>query len=382
MLVPRRLILIAIALLALGSSLHAEPPGDRPLRVYIGTYTGSGSKGIYVAHFDPADGHFSAANLAIDLESPSFLAVHPNQKFMYAVSENYGHGTVMALSINPDDSLTLLNTQSSGGKGPCYVTTDPSGRVALVANYGDGIFESLPITADGKLAGPASVIHDEGHSVNKSRQEGPHAHSINPDPAGHFAFGCDLGLDHVQIFQLDTEHGTLTADQPAFAEVPPGSGPRHLAFHPNGRFVYVISEIANTITAFTYQPATGEMKSIQTLSTLPADFHGQSYCAEVQVHPSGQFLYGSNRGDDSLALFTIDQATGQLTPHGQFKTGGKTPRNFRMDPTGKWLMAANQDSGTVNLFRIDAATGALTPSGSRFVPSPCCIRFAQTASPQ
>jgi 6-phosphogluconolactonase len=368
--------LIAIAFFSLGHSVQAQPKIDAPLRVYFGTYTGSASKGIYVSHFDPSDGHFSAASLAIELESPSFLAVHPDQKHLYAVSESYGHGVAIAMSINTDDSLTVLNRQTSGGTGPCYISLDPTGHVALIANYGSGTFESIPIEPGGQFAKPASVMQDSGHSANKSRQEGPHAHSINPDPAGHFAFGCDLGLDRVQIFKIDTATGTLTPNTPPFAELPPGSGPRHLAFHPSGKFAYVISELTNTVSAFTYQPETGEMKLIQTITCLPADFKGQSWCAEVQVHPSGKFLYGSNRGDDSLAVFSVDETTGMLTPHGQVKTGGKTPRNFRMDPSGKWLMVANQDSGTVNLFRVDLATGGLTPSGSRFVPSVCCIRFA------
>ena len=372
----RQLIAIFPAFLSVGSLAYAQPKVDAPLRVYFGTYTGSSSKGIYVSHFDPADGHFSAANLAIELESPSFLAVHPDQKHLYAVSESSGHGAAVAMSINADDSLTLLNRQPSGGKSPCYISLDPTGRVALVANYGSGSFESIPIEPGGQFGKPATVIQDSGHSVNKSRQEGPHAHSINPDPTGHFAARLRPRHRPREYFQNRYSHRHTYSEHPTLRRATPGSGPRHLAFHPSGKFAYVISELTNTVSAFTFQSDTGEMKLIQTITTLPADFKGQSWCAEVQVHPSGKFLYGSNRGDDSLAVFSIDETTGMLTPQGQVKTGGNMPRNFRMDPSGKWLMVANQKSDTVNLFRVDLATGGLTPSGSRFVPSVCCIRFA------
>ncbi|HEU4751893.1 MAG TPA: lactonase family protein, partial [Armatimonadota bacterium] len=314
--------------------------------------------------------------------NPSFVAIHPNHRFLYAANEvgSYGGqktGSVTAFAIDPaTGALTKLNDRSSHGDGPCFVSVDHRGRDVLVANYGAGSVAALPIGADGRLGEATAAIQHHGSSVDPQRQEGPHAHSINVAPDNRFAFAADLGLDKILIYRFDAARGTLTPNEPAFAKVAPGSGPRHFAFHPNGRHAYVINEMKSTVTAFDYDPKRGALAEIQTLSTLPADFHGGSSCAEVQVHPSGKFLYGSNRGHNSIAMFRIDPATGKLTAIGHEPTGGKTPRNFGIDPTGKYLLAANQDSDSLVVFRIDPESGRLTPTGSRVeVPMPVCVRF-------
>jgi 6-phosphogluconolactonase len=349
------------------------------LWVYIGTYTGPKSKGIYVMKMDAATGQLSEPRVAAEVANPSFLTLHPSHKFLYAVSEGGGKdgGVVSAFSIAPETGLlTLLNQQTSGGDGPCFVGLDPAGKMALVANYGSGSFESLPIGEDGKLGVPSTKIQDAGAGPNSKRQQGPHAHSINSDAAGRFAVAADLGLDKLFIFRLDPLAATLTPNDPPFFHTAPGAGPRHFTFHPGGKFAYVINELNSTVTALAYDAEKGALSELQTLTTLPADFHDNNSTAEVQVHPSGKFLYGSNRGHDSLAAFSIDERTGKLTPIGHYPTLGKTPRNFRMDPAGNFLLAAHQGSDSVVAFKVDLKTGALTPTGqSVSMGQPVCVKF-------
>ncbi|MBM4019453.1 MAG: lactonase family protein [Planctomycetes bacterium] len=354
----------------------------RAMRVYIGTYTGPKSKGIHQMRLDVASGSLSAPELAGETANPSFLAVHPGRRFLYAVSEVRGPdgksgGAVSAFAVAPDTgALEFLNKQSTGGAGPCYVAVDREGRCALAANYGSGSVCAMPIGPDGRLAEAAAVVQHAGSGPDPKRQQGPHAHSINPDPTGRFALAADLGLDKVLIYRFDAARAALAANDPPAASVAPGAGPRHLAFHPNGRFAYVINEMACTVTAFAWDAARGRLAELQTLSTLPADFRGASTCAEVQVHPAGRFLYGSNRGHDSIAVFALDAETGRLTPRGHQPTQGRNPRNFAIDPTGTFLLAANQNSDTVLVFRIDGQTGGLAPVGApAAVPSPVCIKF-------
>lgn len=362
--------------------LCASPAAEAQMfRVYFGTYTGKDSRGIYQATFDAATGKLGEPSLAGEAVNPSFLAIHPSGKFLYAVGEiadfeGQKTGGVTAFAIDPaTGNLTRLNQQSSMGTGPCHITVDKAGTTAFVANYGGGSCASLPIGPDGKLAPAASGIQHEGKSVNEKRQTAPHAHSINLDPANRFAFVADLGLDKVLVYKVDAAKHTLTPNTPPSASVAPGSGPRHFAFHPSGKTAYVINELANTVTAFAYDAEKGVLTEIQTINTLPADFTGTSYTAEVVAHPSGKFLYGSNRGHDSLAVFQID-AAGKLTAAGHVPTGGKTPRNFNVDPTGKWILAGNQGSGTVTVFAVDQGTGMLTPTGQSInVGAPVCLRF-------
>jgi 6-phosphogluconolactonase len=378
-------VLVGSALLALSLmnvSFGQGTAAPSSLRVYFGTYSGAMSKGIYHSTLDLTSGQLSAPELSADVKNPSFVAIHPTGKFLYAVSEISDFqgkplGGVSAFSIDAaSGKLTLLNQQSSTGAGPCHLVVDAAGKNVLVANYGGGSVASLPIDATGMLAEASASIQHTGSSVNKSRQEKPHAHSINLDRANKFAFAADLGLDKVLIYKFDAARGSLVANDPPAGVVSPGSGPRHFAFHPSNRFAFVNNEMTSSITSFQYDAAKGSLTEIHTLSTLPHDVAGNS-TAETVVHPSGKFVYVSNRGHDSIAIFTLDEASGKLTAAGHCPTGGKTPRNFNVDPTGQYLLAANQSTNDVFTFRIDAKSGQLTPVGTKIeVGSPVCIRFA------
>jgi 6-phosphogluconolactonase len=365
---------------------ETKKKGRGKLMVYIGTYTAAKSKGIYIFRMDPTTGDLTAVGVSPEVANPSFVTIHPNRHYLYAVNEISDYegkksGAVSAFSIDPATGmLTLLNQQSSQGDGPCHLTVDHSGKNVLVANYGSGSVASLPIQEDGKLGAATSTDQHEGSSVNKSRQEGPHGHSIYMDPFNRYVLSCDLGLDKVMIYRYDAAKGVLTPSSPAYTVTEPGAGPRHLAFHPNKRYAYVINEMGNTIVAYTYDQHTGLMTMFQTVSTLPDGFTGDNTTAEIAVHPSGKFLYGSNRGDDSIAIFTVDPATGKLTAAGRQSTQGKTPRNFAIDPTGQFLLAANQNSDNVVVFRIDQQTGQLTPTGNSVeVSMPVSIAFLPIA---
>jgi 6-phosphogluconolactonase len=286
-------------------------------------------------------------------------------------------GAVGAFSLDATTGmLTFLNRVSSGGAGPCHLVVDKTGKNVLVVNYGSGSTAVLPLEADGRLKEASSFVQHQGSSIDKKRQQGPHAHSVNLSADNRFAMVADLGLDQVLVYRFDAAKGSITPNEPPFAAVKPGSGPRHFAFHPGGKFAYVINEMASTVTAFTYDAARGVLKETQTITTLPADFSGVNHTAEVQVHPSGKFVYGSNRGHNSIAVFTVDVKKGTLTSVEQVSTQGKTPRNFGIDPTGRWLLAANQDTDNVVVFRIDAKTGRLTPTGQVLeVGAPVCVKF-------
>ncbi|MFH1743654.1 MAG: lactonase family protein [bacterium] len=349
--------------------------------VYFGTYTGGNgsSKGIYRSTLDLDTGELSEPVLVVETANPSFLEIHPNGKFLYAVSESGGAGGVSAFAIDPDTGgLKLLNQQTSAGAGPCYVCIDHAGKNVLVANYGSGSASVIPINADGTLGEPTGFVQHEGSSVNPSRQSGPHAHSVNVSPDDRFAFVADLGLDKILIYKLDIEKGTIVANSPPYAQVKPGAGPRHFAFHPSGKFAYLINELNGTMTSFAYDASSGALTEIQTITTLPSGFQGDNWCAEVRAHPGGKFLYGSNRGHDSIVVYRIEPGKGTLTFVEHETAGIKTPRNFNIDPTGKFCLVANQDADTVVVFRIDQKTGALEPTGHKIsVGKPVCIRFLQ-----
>jgi 6-phosphogluconolactonase len=271
--------------------------------------------------------------------------------------------------------LTLLNQQASGGTGPCHVAVDATGKCVLLANYGSGSIAALPLNKDGSLGAQGCFIQHEGSSVNQKRQAGPHAHFILPDPSNSLALACDLGLDKVMIYDLSPSKASLTPHTPTFATVKPGAGPRHFVFRPDSRFVYVVNEMGSSVTAFTWDKKAGSMQEVQMVSTLPAGFKGDNTCAEIQVHPSGKYVYASNRGHDSIALFAIGK-DGKLTAAGHTPTQGQGPRNFVLDPSGKWLLAANQRSNNIVLFRVDGKSGKLTPDGQVLqATSPVCIRF-------
>ncbi len=352
--------------------------------VYFGTYTKTSSKGIYVSRFDAFNEKISEPELAAETTNPSFLALHPDGRFLYAVGEMNGfdgrpEGAVKAYSIHTANGhLALLNQQSSGGKGPCHISTDHHGKVVLVANYGGGNIAAFPIDKNGHLSKSTAFVQHVGSSVHPQRQKEPHAHSINVDPSNRFAVAADLGIDKLMIYQLNTASGTLTSNDPSFSELHPGAGPRHFSFHPHGRFAYAINELDCTVTAFAFNRKKGLLKPIQKISTLPEgeNLHPGYSTAEVLVHPSGKFLYGSNRGHDSIVVFAINQKNGRLALVENKPTQGKTPRNFGIEPTGKFLLAANQNSDTVVVFRINPDTGRLTPTGQVLsVPMPACVRF-------
>jgi len=351
--------------------------------VYIGTYTGQKSKGIYAYRFDRATDRLTSLGLMAETTNPSFLAVHPSRRFLYAVNEIHRYegrptpGGVSAFAIDPrTGKLTFLNEVSSRGAGPCYVVVDKTGKCVLVANYTGGSVAAFPVLEDGRLGEASAFVQHAGSSVDPKRQAGPHVHSINPSPDNRFAIAADLGLDQLLVYRLDPTKGLLAPNDPAFAKVNPGAGPRHLAFHPSGRFAYVNTEMQSTVSALSYDAAGGVLHELQMISTLPKDSAGNGGAGEVQVHPTGKFLYGSNRGHDSIAVFAIDGGKGTLTAVAYVSTQGETPRNFGIDPTGAFLFAANQDSDNIVVFRIDPNTGRLTPTGQVFeVPSPVCVKF-------
>lgn len=370
----RQAWLAAVVLAAAGSVAGAES-----IAVYLGTYTGGegGSKGIYRSVLDTETGRLAEPVLAAEAKNPSFLEIHPNGKYLYAVSESGGAGSVSAYAIDGETGdLTFLNRQPSRGAGPCHVSVDHGGRNVLVANYGSGSAAVVPICADGGLAEPTGFAQHTGSSVNPRRQKGPHAHSINVSVDDRFAFVADLGIDKIMIYRLDVAAGTMVANRPAHVELEAGAGPRHFAFGPDGKRAYVINELNCTMTAFAYDAASGTLRETQTVPTLPEGFEGRSTCAEVRVHPGGKFLYGSNRGHDSIVVYRIDAASGRLTFVEHETAGIKTPRNFNIDPTGALCLVCNQGSDSVAVFRIDRETGALEPTGHEIsVGWPVCVRF-------
>ncbi|MGA7306149.1 MAG: lactonase family protein [Rhodothermales bacterium] len=360
-----------------------EPPDDH-VRVYVGTYTRGASQGIYLMDLDLRSGELTSHGLVAATVNPSFLAVSPDGEFLYAVNEvseldGAQSGGVSAFKIDSaSGNLTFLNQRLSGGTGPCYLIIDKEGKHVLVANYGGGSVASFPVLDDGSLGEKSSFDQHEGSSVNPERQEGPHAHSIVLDRANRYALSADLGLDEVLAYRFDSDDGALVANDPPFVKTALGAGPRHLAFRPDGRFVYVINEMHPSVTAFRYDSENGVLAEVQNVSTLPGEAQPWYSGADIHVHPSGRFLYASNRGHDTIAVFAIDGDSGTLTPVEYQSTRGKTPRNFAIDPTGQYLLAANQGSNTIVVFRINQDTGALGPTGKiASVPLPVCLKFAR-----
>ncbi len=354
------------------SSNHSEIP------VYIGTYTNAGGKGIYRAQFDSEHGTLSEPVVVAQIPSPSFLALHPSGQYLYAVIESTS-GTsphnVAAFQIDPrTGGLKELNRQSSHGGGACHLAVDHQGRNVLVANYGGGSIAVVPIDEHGHLQPASCNFKFEGKGLDPKRQEAPHAHQICLDPTGRFAFVPDLGLDHIRAYRLESSRGLLIpADRPV-TFVTPGSGPRHIAFHPSRPVAYVINELVSTIDVYSFDNRQGSLERLQTVSSLPQGYTGPRWAAEIAAHSNGRWLYASNRGHDSIAWFEIDPVTSQLRHGGEVNPGGKTPRHFSIDPSGKWVICANQDSGNVVVFAIENSTGALNQQGKPIdVPSPVCV---------
>ena len=348
--------------------------------IFLGTYTKGESKGIYSCRFDDATGALTDFRLAAETPSPSFLALHPNGKFLYAVNEtdNYGgetSGAVTAYRIADGEGgvLKKLNAVSSHGAHPCHLVLTPGAKAVIIANYTGSTVATIEIKADGSLGRTLNRIVHKGSGLLKPRQADPHPHAVNLDPANRFVFISDLGMDQIVRYELE-ENGQLSKSLGS-TKVDPGTGPRHFAFHPGANFGYVLNEITRTITAFRYNAASGELTEIQTISTVPEGW-ARGSTAEIFIHPNGRFLYSSNRGHDSIACFNIHQGCGKLSLIEIEKTGGRTPRNFNLDPSGRWIIAANQSSGDLQVFSIDQKTGALEPTAAHLeIPAPVCVVF-------
>ncbi len=347
--------------------------------LFIGTYTeheGSQSEGIYVYRMDSASGELTFVREVKGILNPSFLALHPQKDFLYAVNEVTSFagevgGGVSAFSVDRESGeLSLLNAYSSRGKDPCYLSIEQTGRFVLVANYSSGNVAMFPIQPDGQLGPATDVVQHSGSSVDPDRQTGPYAHCIRPDPTNRFAIATDLGADKLLIYQMDLEHGKL--HKQAEVKVQPGAGPRHLIFHPSGQYMYLINELNSSLIVYRYRP--GSLEELQTLPTLPPDYKGQNLCADL--HICRNYLYASNRGHDSLAWYLIDGNTGRLTCQGRIASGGRYPRGFVIDPSDAFLLVAHERSDNIVVFRIDPATGSLSRTGQEAkLSQPVCMRF-------
>jgi 6-phosphogluconolactonase len=349
--------------------------------VYIGTYTHlpSTSEGIYLYSLDTQTGKIDDAGLAAKIEDPSWLTIGAGGKYLYCCASADDHATSIVAAYSIDragGSLTPINWQPSNGRGTTQVGVDPANTGAVSANYSSGDITLFPIDAQGALEAARPVIKHHGSSINPDRQRQPYPHSCNFDPTGRHVYVPDLGVDKVYVYNYDAKAQQLTDGNPPFVKVPAGFGPRHMTFHPNGKFVYLINEMGGALIAYRYDQLTGNLTEVQTISTLPPEYHGENTSAEVEITPDGRFLYASNRGPDDLAIFSIDQETGALESIGYVSTQGKGPRDFRIDPTGKFLFAANQYSESVVVYRIDERTGGLTPTGQVLhVSEPVCVAF-------
>jgi 6-phosphogluconolactonase len=373
-------VLLVLVFAATASAFAA----DSQYLVFVGTYTGKGSQGIYSYRFDAATGNLTAIGLAAESPNPSFLVADPQGRFLYAVNEvnefnGKPTGGVSAFGIDRGTGkLTPLNQVSSMGAGPAHISLDQTGHYVLVANYDAGSVAAFPILADGKL-GPNSAFQQQlGSSANKERQEGPHAHAIVASHDDRFVLAADLGADKIFVYRFDSKNGSLSPNDPAFVTLPPGSGPRHLAFGTSGKFLYLADELTGAVSVFAYNPQSGVLSPKQTVSALPDNFHGDNTEAEIAVDPSGKFLYVSNRGDqtNSLTVFQISATDGTLTFVQRVPSGGKAPRNFAIDPTGQWLLAANQGSDNIQIFRVDRRSGRLTPTSQiSGIVAPVCVIF-------
>jgi 6-phosphogluconolactonase len=373
----------AFALAALTGFVSAESVMADTLRVYVGTYTnGTKSEGIYRFDLDTATGKATSPAVAAKVANPSFLAIHKNGKHLYSVNEIDNQngkkaGGLSAFEIQTNGDLKLLNQVETGGTAPCHLTIDPTGKFVLFANYGGGSSGAVAIEGDGSLGKTTAFVQHKGKSVNPNRQEGPHAHSVNFSPDGKFAYVADLGLDKVLIFAFDASSGSMTPANPPHVTVKPGSGPRHFAFAPGGKRAYVINEIGNTVVAFDVNPATGSLTQTQSIGTLPENFKGTSYTAEVVVHPTGHFVYGSNRGHESITTFLVNR-DGSLSPQANYQSDQiNTPRNFAVEPKGDWMLIEGQNTGVIEIHAIDRKTGAPKSdvADAVKVSTPVCVRF-------
>jgi len=371
---------LTLSELPFGRVCGAERAGE--LLVYVGTYTTGKSEGIYLYRLDLSSGELKHVATTRDVVNPSFLALAPSRRYLYAVNEvgdfaGTKSGAVSSFAVDQmTGALRLLNQKPSLGADPCYVDVDAGGRFVLIANYTGGNVTVFPVQRDGSLGEATDMKQARGSSVNRERQEGPHAHCIVLDPTSRFAYSCDLGTDKIMIFRFDARNGKLLPGDPSWVQVKAGAGPRHLAFDPSGKYVFVLNELHSTVTAFARDREKGSLKELQTLTTLPKNFTGTSWSADIHVSSDGRFVYCSNRGHDSIAMFAIDSRNGELNPIGHESTQGMTPRNFAIDPAGRFLLVANQKSDNIVVFRLDQKTGRLNSTGQAVqVPSPVCLKF-------
>jgi len=356
----------------------ATAAGATDYLVYAGTFTRGASRGIYAYRFQTVNGKLKPLGVAAEASNPTFLVEHPSHRFLFAVNENSPQGDVSAFAIDPQTGkLTLLNQVASRGAGPCHLALDRTARWLAVANYESGSVAVFPVGSDGRLGQAVAFVQHHGSSVHPTRQKGPHAHCVLFSPDNRFLLAADLGLDQVLVYRFDAAKGSIAPNAPPFATVLPGAGVRHLAFHPDGKLLFAIDELSSAVTVFRYDAAAGALERFDTVSMLPADFKGVSTAAEIAVNAAGTFLYGSNRGHDSIALLAVDPQRLSVSLMERTPTLGRTPRHFALDPTGAFLLAANQDSDSIAVFRVHPRTGELTPAGSVLAgtPNPVCILF-------
>jgi len=358
------------------------PSRSDSMLVYVGTYTTGKSEGIYLYRLDLASGKLQHVDTTKNVINPSFLGLAPDHRHLYAVNEveDFGgkkSGAVSAFAVDQKTGqLQPLNQQASLGTNPCYIEVDAGGKFVLVANYSGGNVSVFRANGDGSLGETTDMKQAHGSSINTARQEGPHAHCIVLDPTNRFSYSCDLGTDKIMIFRFDARNGKLLAAEPSFVAAQPGAGPRHLAFHPNRSYVFVLNELNSTVTVYKRDQENGSLKELQSLTTLPKDFTSANTGADIHVSPDGQYLYASNRGHDSIAIFAIDARDGSLKAIGHTPTQGRTPRNFAIDPTGSFLLVANQKSDNIVVFRVDKRSGQLSSTGHvAEVPSPVCLKL-------
>ncbi|GAB3951892.1 lactonase family protein [Spirosoma harenae] len=364
------------------ASMIAQAQSGKEI-MYVGTYSLRGSEGIYVFEFDRKAGTMQPVQSVSNVKSPSFLAIHPSGKYLYSVNEGAektGAGGVSSYAVDKaTGKLQYLNSQSSLGVGPCHISVDHTGKTAFVSNYGGGSLAVLPIKADGTLGEPTDKVQDEGTGPNTQRQEKAHVHSATLAPDNRFLYVADLGIDKLNIFDIDVNASKVKPASTPYASVKPGSGPRHVAIHPNGKYAYLVEELTSTVASFARNPKTGALTILQdNVQTLPNDFTEKNTSADIHIDPSGKFLYQSNRGYDGLAIFSIG-SDGKLTPVGVQPTEGKTPRNFLIDPKGEFIFVAHQDTDNITIFKRDQKTGKLTFTGQSVkVPAPVCVLMASS----
>jgi 6-phosphogluconolactonase len=367
-------------LVGFAASARAEDPS---CWVYFGTSATDASRGIYVSKLDEETGTLSPARRAADKSDSVFMVFSPDHRHVYSLAEVPGPGpkpleAIESYAVDPGSGgLASVGERVSDGPEGCHISVDPSGRCILVSNYNGHYIEVFPILADSTVGGRTCLVRHSGSGPNPARQQQAHPHSANVDPTGRFAVVADLGLDRLFVYRLDAVSGTLSPNDPPFARVAPGAGPRHFAFHPDGRHAFVINEMGGSITAMNWDSEKGVLTPYQTISILPGGFQGSNTSAEVVVGKSGNVVYGSNRGDDSIVVLAFDPASGALTFVQRMADGIKTPRNYAIDPSGKWLVCGNLTGNSANVYRIGAGTGRLTLSGTIQVPQPLCVRFLQ-----